>query len=84
MAETTDRELLIRLEEKVDMILERIRVIPILEERIRCVEKEVYGISNIKKDITDLEKKSEQWSILNSVGIAFIGIITLLVNILGG
>lgn len=85
MAELTDRELLIKLGEKVDSLIENFKTIAPLEERVRHIEKENYGIkndvSNLKKDVTDLEKKSESWSILNSVGIALIGVISLLVQL---
>ena len=87
MAELTDRELLIKLGEKVDSLIENFKTIAPLEERVRYVEKENYGIKNdvfnIKKDVTDLEKKSESWSILNSVGIALVGIVSLLIQLVG-
>ena len=87
MAELTDRELLIKLGEKVDSLIENFKTIAPLEERVRCVERENYGvkndISNIKKDVTDLETKSEKWSILNSVGIALVGIVSLLIQLVG-
>jgi len=87
MAELTDRELLIKLGEKVDSLIENFKTIAPLEERVRGVEKENYGIkndvSNLKKDVNDLEKKSESWSILNSVGIALVGIVSLLIQLIG-
>jgi hypothetical protein len=72
--ENSDKELLIRLEEKVDTILDKISIIPALEERIRYTEKEVYGIPDIKKDIEKLEEKSNTWSIINSIGVFIAGL----------
>lgn len=69
MADDKDKELLIRLETKVDAILESLKQIPKIEERVRCVENKVVSIDDMKKDIEKLENKSNTWSILNSVGV---------------
>lgn len=72
-----DKELLIRLEEKVDTILERIQEIPKLENRLRDVEKCAGSIPEMKEDIKNLENKSNTWSVLNSLGVGIAAILGL-------
>lgn len=67
-----DKELLIRLEDKVDMILERLQELPKMEERVRGLEKDTHAM---KGDITELKATSKTWSILNSVGVFLASII---------
>ena len=73
-----DKELLIRLEEKVDAILEKIQEIPKLEERVRCVEKDIRGMDGMKDDIKELKETSKTWSILNSLGVFVAGLLGFL------
>ena len=83
MTETNqDRELLIRLEGKVDNILEKLKDIPVLEKRVReleidCKELDVQKsrLENLEEDVDNLNRKSENWSIINSIGVAIAGLI---------
>jgi hypothetical protein len=70
-----DKELLIRLEGKVDAILDRMKDIPKLEERVRSLEQQAVHIDGIRQDIEALESKSNTWSILNSIGIFAAGLL---------
>ena len=69
-----DRETLIRLEEKVDTILERLKDVTKIEERVRALENVAHGIPEMKGDIKALESKSNTWSIINSVGVFVAGL----------
>lgn len=62
-------ELLIRLEEKTDHITEQLKILPELDKRLRTVETSLASYESLKKDVCDLEKKSENWGILNSIGV---------------
>lgn len=69
-----DKETLIRLEEKVDTILERLKDLTKIEERVRSLENVTHGIPDMKDDIKALESKSNTWSLINSVGVALAGL----------
>lgn len=71
---------IIRLEEKVDTILTRLEDLPKIEERIRKLEVVSFGIPEMKQDIKDLESKSDTWSVLNSLGVAIVGILTAILR----
>jgi len=77
-----DRELLIRLEGKIDGILKTLDCISPLEERIRRVEISTSStdskVSTLAKDIEDLENKSDTWSILNSLGVGVAAVLSLI------
>jgi len=74
MVVDADKELLIRLEGKVDAILEKLKDLPPLEERVRWVEQKVTSLDEMKEDIKNLEKKSDTWSVLNSMGVFIAGL----------
>jgi len=69
-----DKEALIRLEEKVDTILDRLKDLTRIEERVRILETVTHGIPDMKDDIKALESKSNTWSLINSVGVALAGL----------
>lgn len=70
-----DKEALIRLEEKVDTILDRLKDLTRIEERVRILETVTHGIPDMKDDIKALESKSNTWSLINSVGVALAGLL---------
>jgi len=78
MTPENDHEVLIRLEGKVDTIIDKLREIPELDKRVRCLEwdnsSNKTDVSTIKGDISSLEKKSDSWSIINSIGVFVAGL----------
>jgi hypothetical protein len=71
-----DHELLIRLEGKVDTLIEKLKDVPVIEKRVRDLEINCSRISIMETDIKNLETKSNTWSILNSVGVAIAAILS--------
>lgn len=80
MVVDSDKELLIRLEGKVDAILENMKEIPELEKRVRAVETQTVSIPEMKQDIKALEAKSDTWSVINSVGVFIAGVLGIFVQ----
>ncbi len=69
-----DKELLVRLDTKVDNILKRLDTLDSLEKRVgkleaeNCVEDE--KINTLGKEVEKLRNQQTFWSTLNSIGIA--------------
>jgi len=72
-----DHDLLVKLNSKVDFIIETLKQIPQLEERVRTVEKtdekREEQISTIKNEIEKLRNTNTTWSIINTIGIFIAG-----------
>ena len=76
--EDKDKEILIRLDGKVDNVLKILEGLPKIEERVRYLEQDTSCLPDMKKDIEKLDNKSNTWSILNSLGVFIAGIFAIL------
>lgn len=74
MGTESDHDLLIRLDSKLDSVIEKMGEIPSLTGRVNKLEQTVQIIPDMKKDIEKLEEKSNTWSILNSIGVFAAGL----------
>ena len=74
-----DHDLLIQLNSKVDAILESLRQVPPIEERVRSLEKvsekREEQISTIKGEVDKLRNTNNVWSFVNTIGIVLAGIL---------
>jgi hypothetical protein len=70
-----DHELLIRLDGKVDAILEKLKDLPILENRVRDLEIDCTEIDRLGKRVDGLEKKSDTWNVLNSIAVGIAAVL---------
>lgn len=68
-----DHELLIRLEGKVDTILDTLKQLPVIENRVRDLElsgkTRQEQVNNLCHDVESLEEKNVIWSLGNSIAI---------------
>ena len=74
MGTESDHDLLIRLDSKLDSVIEKMGEIPSLTCRVNKLENTVQLIPDMKDDIKKLEEKSNTWSIINSIGVFVAGL----------
>lgn len=78
MAES-DHDLLIQLNAKTDSILETLKQIPALEQRVRVLEtdsaSEKSEMKTVKGEVDKLRNSNTAWSFINSIGVIIASIL---------
>ena len=83
-----NNEELSQMKTNIAVILERTKILPDMDRRMREMDKKQSAICekvhHNEKDITDLQKKSDSWDLINSIGAFFAAIGAILAGIFNG